>query len=172
MAYYIIVALTLLSVVGFTVTRDIVRAVGLLLVILTLVAALFALMDSLLLAMIQLMVYAGAVIVIFLFGVMLTRRETPTSRIRQLASAENLLYLVFALLLFLLILRAAIGFAQPLGYVFINPQLVALSLYIQLRGVVYALAALIAASSLGAIYVVRRERKHEEGGQNMGVVNR
>jgi NADH-quinone oxidoreductase subunit J len=168
-AYYIIVLVTLLSVVGFVVTKDIVRAAGLLLVVLGCVAAAFAFMNSLLLAMIQLMVYAGAVIVIFLFGVMLTRREAPTSRLRQLVSHENLTYLVFAALLLLLILRASAGLTSPLGYIYVSPQLVATSLYVEFRGVVYALAALIGASSIGAIYVVRRDKKHSDGTHGGGV---
>jgi NADH-quinone oxidoreductase subunit J len=158
-AYYILVAATVLSTAGFIVTRDIVRAAGFLLVILGLVAAVFAFMDSLLLAMIQLLVYAGAVVVIFLFGVMLTRRETPASRVRQLLSAENLVYLVFAVVLFMLITHASLPVSSPIGYLDIGPQLVAQSLYIQLRGAVYALAVLIGLSSVGAIYIVRRERR-------------
>jgi len=158
-AYYILLAATLLALLGFVTTKDIVRAAGYLLIVLALVAAVFAFMGSLLLSMIQLLVYAGAVIVLFLFGVMLTRRETPTSRLRQLASAENLLYLVFAILLYVLITRSALGLTTPIAYLSIDPKLVGLSLYVEFRGVVYALAALIGLSSVGAIYIVRREKK-------------
>lgn len=159
LAYYLIVSATILTALGFLATRDIVRAVGYLLVILGLVAAFFALMGSLLLSMIQLMVYAGAVIVIFLFGVMLTRRETPTSRIRQLTSPENLAYLAFAAALFALVARASASLAQPVSFVGVDARLVGLSLYLEFRGAVYALAALIGLSSVGAIYIVRREKK-------------
>lgn len=159
LAYYIILVATVLAVVGFVVTREIVRAVGYLLVVLGLVAAAFALMNSLLLSMIQLIVYAGAVIVVFLFGVMLTRRETPTSRLRQLGSPENLMYLVFSALLLVLVVRASMGLTQPIGYAEVSPKLVGLSLYVDLRGAVYALAALVGLASVGAIYIVRREKR-------------
>ncbi|PSN84184.1 hypothetical protein B9P99_03675 [Candidatus Marsarchaeota G1 archaeon OSP_B] len=164
LAFYAISVITFLSALGVVVIRDIVRAATALISALASVAALFVLLGSLFLSMVQLLVYAGAVTVIILFGVMFTRREELPSRIRQLTKSENLLYLVMCVLLFLLILSSTttLGSLQTtLTQVGISQ--IAASLYVELRGAMYALAGLIAASAIGSIYLVKKDKKRGGG---------
>jgi NADH-quinone oxidoreductase subunit J len=69
--FYLFAFLTVLSAMGVVVNRNAVNAAMCLLLSLAGVAALFTLLDSALLAFVFLLVYAGAVVVLFLFVVML-----------------------------------------------------------------------------------------------------
>lgn len=166
LAFYFIVGWTLLSALGVVLARDIVRAAGYLIISLIGVAAAFALFGSLFVAMIQILVYAGAVIVLFLFGVMLTRREGPINRVKQLATTENLVYLVFSIFLFGLIASSALNFTgfglNNLG--FAESSLIGVSLFVQLKGAIYALAGLTATTGIGSIYVIKKSR--QSGGKH------
>jgi NADH-quinone oxidoreductase subunit J len=69
--FYLFAFLTVLSAMGVVINRNAVNAAMCLLLSLAGVAALFTLLDSALLAFVFLLVYAGAVVVLFLFVVML-----------------------------------------------------------------------------------------------------
>jgi NADH-quinone oxidoreductase subunit J len=69
--FYLFAFLTVLSAMGVVVNRNAVNAAMCLLLSFAGVAALFTLLDSALLAFVFLLVYAGAVVVLFLFVVML-----------------------------------------------------------------------------------------------------
>lgn len=150
-----------MSALGVVLTRDIVRAAGYLIVSLIGVAAAFVLFGSLFVSMIQILVYAGAVIVLFLFGVMLTRREGPINRIKQLTSSENLLYLVFSLFLFGLIAYSAPKYTTISfnGLGSLGSSLIGVSLFVQLKGAIYALAGLTATAGIGSIYIIKKTRR-------------
>lgn len=159
--FYAIAILASVSALGVVASKDIVRAASFLIVALSMIAALFALLGSLFLSMVQLMIYGGAVIVVILFGVMLTRREEPKSRIRQLTRSENLAYLGFSVLLVLTLafLEYRIGglYLRPEG-IPADSQAIGIVMYSQYRGVVIALAGLVATAGVGSIYLVKRKR--------------
>jgi NADH-quinone oxidoreductase subunit J len=69
--FYLFAFLTVLAAMGVVVNRNAVNAAMCLLLSFAGVAALFTLLDSALLAFVFLLVYAGAVVVLFLFVVML-----------------------------------------------------------------------------------------------------
>ncbi|MEE8519398.1 MAG: NADH-quinone oxidoreductase subunit J [Dehalococcoidia bacterium] len=71
--FYFLGAATLMAAVGVVTTRNIVYAALFLLGALTGVAGLFVLLFAEFLALVQLLIYGGAIIIVILFGLMLTR---------------------------------------------------------------------------------------------------
>ncbi|MEM3670362.1 MAG: NADH-quinone oxidoreductase subunit J [Thermoprotei archaeon] len=154
-------AFTVVSALGVILSREIVRAAGYLIVALLGVGATFALMGSLFVASIQVLVYAGAVIILFLFGVMLTRSPKPASRLRRLMTPENLGYTLFAIALLAVLVYPLIvsGFgSQPMQPVQLPSVATSVALFKTFKGALYAIAALTATSALGAIYIVKKPR--------------
>ena len=72
-AFYILGGATLLAALGVITTRNIVYAALFLLMSLTGVAGLFVVLFAEFLALVQLLIYGGAVIIVILFALMLTR---------------------------------------------------------------------------------------------------
>ena len=75
LAFFVLAALILLGAVRVVASRDLVRAVLWLGVVLILTAVMFLMLGAPFLAGIQLLLYTGGVITLMLFGVMLTRRH-------------------------------------------------------------------------------------------------
>ncbi len=78
-AFVAVSALILLSSLSMVLAKDMVRAALSLALAFIGVAALFILLEAEFLAAIQVLIYAGAVVVLMLFAVMLTKRR----RVRQ-----------------------------------------------------------------------------------------
>ncbi len=78
-AFFSFVALTLASAVGLLLTRNVLYAAYLLLLTLLGVAALFVFAGADFLAVSQLVIYVGGVLVLVLFGVMLTNKPASTA---------------------------------------------------------------------------------------------
>lgn len=74
-AFAAVSALILLSCLSVVLARDMVRAALSLALAFVGVAALFILLEAEFLAAIQVLIYAGAVVVLMLFAVMLTKRR-------------------------------------------------------------------------------------------------
>lgn len=75
LAFYLFAGVALLSAIGIVVSKNIVRTALCLLGTLGGVAALYFLLHANLLAVIQLIVYAGGTLVLIIFGVMLTSKS-------------------------------------------------------------------------------------------------
>lgn len=95
--FYAAAFLTLLASFGVVATRNIVHAALFLLAALAGVAGLFVLLYAEFLALVQLLIYGGAVIIVILFALMLTRSgeyegETETKRRPFAALAAALLF--------------------------------------------------------------------------------
>lgn len=73
--FLLIAAIILFSALKVVTTRNLVHAALWLVLMLFGVAVLFALLDAGFLAVVQVMVYIGAIAILFIFAVMLTRRE-------------------------------------------------------------------------------------------------
>ena len=71
--FYIAGAVTLFGAIGVVVTRNVVYAALFLLVSLAGVAGTFVLLYAEFLALVQVLIYGGAIIIVILFGLMLTR---------------------------------------------------------------------------------------------------
>lgn len=74
-AFYVFAGLSLLSAIGIVVSTNIVRSAVFLLGTLGGVACLYFVLDANLLAVIQLIVYAGGTLVLMVFGIMLTSKS-------------------------------------------------------------------------------------------------
>ena len=84
-AFGIIAAVTVLAAIGMVSTRNIVHAALFLVAVLGGLAANYILLTAEFIATTQVLVYIGAVMVLFLFGIMLTR--APIGRIPQMTGA-------------------------------------------------------------------------------------
>ena len=104
--FYIFGAITLLAALGVVTTRNVVYAALFLLVSLSGVAGLFVVLFAEFLALVQLLIYGGAVIIVILFALMLTRASefSMASEHRRWPVAA-----VVSLGLFALMSAAAIG---------------------------------------------------------------
>jgi NADH-quinone oxidoreductase subunit J len=74
-AFGILAAATVLSAIRMVTTKNVVHAALYLMVVLGSVAANYILLAAEFVAVVQLLVYIGAIVVLFLFGVMLTRAK-------------------------------------------------------------------------------------------------
>ena len=93
----LIAAAMALAAVRVVTTQNIVHAALYLVVVLAGVAALYILMAAEFTAVVQVLVYIGAIVVLFLFGIMLTR--APIGRTADLDNDQRWLGLVVALFL-------------------------------------------------------------------------
>lgn len=75
LVFFAFAALTLLAAVGLLLTRKLVHAAFLLFVVLFGVAAFFVLAGAEFLAVSQVIVYVGGILILIIFGVMLTQRD-------------------------------------------------------------------------------------------------
>ncbi len=102
LVFYAFVGLALLSAVIVVTTRNVVHAAFALMVTLISVSAFYVFLDADFLAAIQLLVYVGGILVLVLFGVMMTSGRLLTklrAPVRQLAPAAGLGVVLLALLL-------------------------------------------------------------------------
>jgi NADH-quinone oxidoreductase subunit J len=105
-AFYVLGAITLLAALGVVTTRNVVYAALFLLVSLSGVAGLFVVLFAEFLALVQLLIYGGAIIIVILFALMLTRSAEFST------ASEHRRWPVAALVsfgLFALMSAAAIG---------------------------------------------------------------
>ncbi|WP_288425186.1 NADH-quinone oxidoreductase subunit J [uncultured Spirosoma sp.] len=83
LAFYGFSALTLLGAIAVLVTRNVLYAAFFLLLTLLGVAGLFVLASADFLAVAQIMIYVGGVLVLVIFGVMLTHKAEPTAAVNS-----------------------------------------------------------------------------------------
>jgi NADH-quinone oxidoreductase subunit J len=100
--FYLFAALIVGSALAVVLNRDAVNAAMFLILAFVGVAGMFVLLEAYFLAVLQILVYAGAVVVLFLFIVMLlnveTRARRPVRLISALAAAVSFALLVTAVL--------------------------------------------------------------------------
>jgi len=108
--FYIFGAITLVAALGVVTTRNVVYAALFLLVSLAGVAGLFVVLFAEFLALVQLLIYGGAIIIVILFALMLTRSTEFST-----TAAEHSRWPVAAVVsigLFALLSAAAVGDSQ------------------------------------------------------------
>lgn len=79
-AFYVIAAIMVLSAIRVVTTRNVMHAALWLVIVLAGVGAQFILLAAEFVAITQVLVYLGAIIVLFLFGIMLTRTQAGDAR--------------------------------------------------------------------------------------------
>ena len=67
-------AMVVLPVIYMLITRNIIRAAFALVISLLGIAAIYVLLNAELMAVVQILIYAGGIIVLLIFGIMLTKR--------------------------------------------------------------------------------------------------
>lgn len=75
--FWILAAITLVSVMAMLRSREIIHSVIFLATAFLAIAALFILLNAEFIAIVQILVYVGAIVVVILFAIMLTKRELP-----------------------------------------------------------------------------------------------
>jgi NADH-quinone oxidoreductase subunit J len=172
--FFVFAALTLAGALGVVLARNPVHSALSLVVTLVSVAVLFLQQDAHLLAAVQVVVYAGAIVVLFLFVIMLLgvdQAETLRDPLKaQRAAAVILGLVVLAEVLFLAGHHWATGAEAPaassirggppgLGN---NVERVARSLFTDFLWAFEITAALLVLSVIGAVILARRSRSADE----------
>ena len=149
----IIAAAMVIGALGVVRTKNIVHAALYLVVVLAGGAAQFILLGQEFVAWVQVLVYIGAVIVLFLFGIMLTR--APIGRSADLDNDQRVASLVVGLLASVL--------AKQFGRVHIHPGPVqrtsdiAQSIFTQYVVPFEAVSVVLLAALVGAVVIARRD---------------
>jgi len=110
--FYTFTALMLAAAVSVTLNRHPIYSVLSLLVVMFCLASLFVLLGAYFLAAIQVLLYAGAVLVLFLFAIMLLNLS-PEALIRTKAFTMRGIGSVLGFFLFLHLVRAAVAVRPP-----------------------------------------------------------
>src|SRR6478735_11707636 len=88
-AFYLIAAMMVFSAIRVVTTRNIVHAALYLVLVLAGVAGQYILLAAEFVAVTQVLVYIGAIVVLFLFGIMLTR--APTGRMDDTSNEQRII---------------------------------------------------------------------------------
>ncbi len=156
--FYVIAAVMLFSAFRVVTTANVVHAALWLVIVLAGVAAQFILLGSEFVAVTQVLVYIGAVVVLFLFGVMLTRAsmgddETVGEERRTMAAFVGiLLFAVMAIALIDTFDDGRVVIEQPQRTAEVSD-----SIFSQYIVPFEAVSVLLLAALIGAIVVARKE---------------
>lgn len=109
--FYVVAGITALAALGVVTARSVVSAALFLLVCLLGIAALFVLLSAEFLALVQILLYGGAIVIVILFALMLTRHDDqrPTAERRHLMLAILAGALFLGLMLFVFVVSAGKG---------------------------------------------------------------
>ena len=158
-AFGIIAAAVVLAAVGMVTTRNIVHAALFLVAVLGGLAAQYVLLTAEFIATTQVLVYIGAVMVLFLFGIMLTR--APIGRMAQMTGASWPVAAISAVALGGVVVYAVLNeFGSDLlrddGQVFRTAD-VGDSVFSQYIIPFEAISVLLLAALIGAVVLARRD---------------
>ena len=157
-SFWIIAAIMAAAAIGVVTMKNIVHAALALVVVLAGVAAQYILLQAEFLGIVQVLIYIGAVIVLFLFGIMLTRAPMRKSAEydndqRPLAGAVALL--IFGVLAYLLADEFSgdkLNITQPMA-----TSAIADSIFRSYVVAFEAVSMLLLAALIGAIVLARRD---------------
>jgi len=122
------------------------------------VAALFLMLEAEFLAAIQVLIYAGAVVVLMLFAVMLTRREKGLDYLgTEITWFKGIASLAFLAVILGVIVAGRWYAARGIGEG--SPQFIGKQLFSYYLLHFELIAILLLAAIIGAIYLARREAK-------------
>ncbi len=140
-------------------TKNVVHAALWLMLVLGGVAAIFVLLAAEFVAVVQVLVYIGAIVVLFLFGIMLTR--APIGHTAELDNDQRWAALVVGLLLFGVL---ASVLSKQFGRVHVHPDIagqrtadVANSVFTQYVVPFEVVSVVLLAALVGAVVIARRD---------------
>jgi NADH-quinone oxidoreductase subunit J len=157
--FYLFAGIALVGAVGTIANpRNTIAAAMSLVLTLVALAGIFVLLGAHLIAVLQIMIYGGAIVVLFVFAVMLLgdeREEAPPSRLRLVKVASGLVALCAAAGLS----RALVGFPEPppAPTGFGTAREVGLALYTDYVLVVEMVSLLLLAAIVGALVLAKRK---------------
>jgi NADH-quinone oxidoreductase subunit J len=162
-AFWVLAPIMVACAVGMVAVRNAVHSALLLAVIMISLAVLYAVQEAPFLFAVQIIVYTGAVLMLFLFVMMLVGVDSTDSlveTIRGQRTAGMLAGIVFAVLLILAITQSTIGAAEGLGKANHDGNVNGLAELLFSR-YVFAFevtSALLITAALGAMVLAHRER--------------
>ena len=157
-SFWIIAAVMVAAAIGVVTMKNIVHAALALVVVLAGVAAQYILLQAEFLGIVQVLIYIGAVIVLFLFGIMLTRapmRKTDEYDNDQRSLAGAVALLIFGVLAYLLVDEFSgdkLRLTQPTA-----TAAIADSIFRSYVIAFEAVSLLLLAALIGAIVLARRD---------------
>ena len=159
---------TLISAILVLEAKDLTHAIIMLAMAFVGISAIYLLLTAEYIAMIQMTVFAGGVIVLFLFAIMLTRSEEFMVR-GSLNRTTNALFAIILIIIFTVLIipisTAYVGSINPQGVISDYPHGIALfgfSLFNIYQTGFLILGLIIISALLGAIYLVKNEPEDEE----------
>jgi NADH-quinone oxidoreductase subunit J len=82
-AFYLLIFLTVVTAAAILFVRSVLNAALCLIACLLSIAGLFILLNAAFLAIVQIMIYAGGILLLIIFGIMITRHQADSSGKRQ-----------------------------------------------------------------------------------------
>ena len=161
--FWLLAVLAVLAALGMIVARKAVHAAMLLAVVMLSLAVLYATQGAPFLAFVQVIVYTGAVLMLFLFVLMLVGVSASDSLVETIKGqrlAAGLAGIALVILLLLTVGHAALGGVTRVGAQFGSANLTSVARLIFTR-YVYAFevtSALLITAALGAMVLAHRER--------------
>lgn len=166
--FIVFAAITLLSALFCVTTRNMFHAALYLVISLFGVAALFAMLEASFLAAAQLIVYVGAVAILIIFAVMLTRGGAGSLPAKRTFNTQAGLAGVVTVVTMFILLRIVPFFNYPVQPEAVAPPDILTQLGHALVGdfvLPFEVASvLLLAALIGAIYIARERRKGEAEG--------
>jgi NADH-quinone oxidoreductase subunit J len=159
-AFLVFAAVTIYAAWRVVATNDVMRAALALVVVLGSMAPLFILLAAEFVAVVQVLVYVGAVVILFLFGIMLTRTPSAKEPDTELNHRRRWPAAVMSLALFLALwfaVRDAFGEEEVAAETVGTTRLVGQSLLTDHVIAFEAVSVLLLAALVGAIVLARRE---------------
>jgi NADH-quinone oxidoreductase subunit J len=161
--FWVLAVVSVVAGLGMVLARRAVHCAVLLAVIMLSLAVLYAMAGAPFLAFVQVIVYTGAVLMLFLFVIMLVGVSSSDSIVETIKGqrlAAGLVGIGMLVLLALGIGHAAIGGAQPLssGYNSSNVQSIARLIFTTYVFPFEVTSALLITAALGAMVLAHRER--------------
>jgi len=158
--FYLFAALAVLFALGMVLhVRNTVASALSLVVTMVALAGIYVLLEAHLVAAVQIMVYAGAIVVLFLFVVMLLnlRQDDFSPRRQQLLKAAAGIVGVVVLAQLLRLLRVGLPEAPPLPEAFGGYRMVGIALYTDYVLLVEIVSLLLLAAIVGALVLAKRK---------------
>ncbi len=163
LAFWVLAVVSVAAALGMVLARRAVHCAVLLAVVMLSLAVLYALQGAPFLAFVQVIVYTGAVLMLFLFVLMIvgvSSRDSLVETIRGQRLAAAVVGIGLLILLSLIIGHAAIGPASPPGaaYSASNMQGIATLIFTTYVFPFEVTSALLITAALGAMVLAHRER--------------
>jgi NADH-quinone oxidoreductase subunit J len=175
--FWVLAPIMVACAVGMVVVRNAVHSALLLAVVMVSLAVLYAVQDAPFLFAVQIIVYTGAVLMLFLFVLMLVGVDSADSLVETIRGqrvAAVLAGVAFAVLLILSITQSTIGAARGLGKANLSGNVPGLAglLFSRYVFAFEVTSALLITAALGAMVLAHRERLTPKPTQRDAVLQR